>query len=125
MIGEPMVTKGVVMWNEDADLELGDGHSLRWFQWSPDRDIPSNAERYAGVPDVPKAGCTIRHPHKVTGEPCMGACWFDLPGTRSIPGNERSHFWQVESWEPLTLSPSILCSCGDHGFIRNGKWVSA
>jgi hypothetical protein len=26
----------------------------------------------------------------------------------------------------LTLSPSLLCMrCGDHGFIRNGKWVKA
>jgi Family of unknown function (DUF6527) len=38
--------------------------------------------------------------------------------------------WQVESWEPLTISPSVLCSldkggCGAHGFIREGKWVPA
>lgn len=25
----------------------------------------------------------------------------------------------------LTLSPSILCSDGFHGFIQNGKWVPA
>jgi hypothetical protein len=41
--------------------------------------------------------------------------------------------WDVVSLEPLTLSPSLLCryrwqqgpECGDHGFIREGKWVSA
>ena len=34
--------------------------------------------------------------------------------------------WRVESADPLTVSPSILCgSCGTHGFWRNGAWVSA
>ena len=34
--------------------------------------------------------------------------------------------WIVEQDEPLTLSPSVLCrSCGDHGFVRNGRWVRA
>jgi hypothetical protein len=34
--------------------------------------------------------------------------------------------WAVESEEPLTLSPSVLCTtCGHHGFIREGKWVPA
>lgn len=26
---------------------------------------------------------------------------------------------------PLTLSPSILCACGDHGFIRESVWIPA
>lgn len=34
--------------------------------------------------------------------------------------------WTVESKEPLTISPSILCgACNIHGFFREGKWVSA
>jgi hypothetical protein len=37
--------------------------------------------------------------------------------------------WTLDSLDPLTVSPSILCrgkACGDfHGFIRNGGWVSA
>ncbi len=34
--------------------------------------------------------------------------------------------WDVESEDPLTLSPSLLCRlCGSHGFIRGGKWISA
>jgi hypothetical protein len=56
----------------------------------------------------------------------IGAMWFDLPETRAIPGALAGARWQVESWEPLTLSPSILCrETGDHGFIREGKWVQA
>lgn len=33
--------------------------------------------------------------------------------------------WTLESWDPLTISPSLLClSCRSHGFIRAGKWVA-
>lgn len=34
--------------------------------------------------------------------------------------------WEVLSLEPLTLSPSLLCTtCQHHGFIREGRWVPA
>jgi hypothetical protein len=34
--------------------------------------------------------------------------------------------WQVQAWEPMTLTPSLLCrTCGRHGFIRQGRWVEA
>ena len=34
--------------------------------------------------------------------------------------------WTIESEQPLTLSPSLLCrACGHHGWIRDGKWVDA
>jgi len=34
--------------------------------------------------------------------------------------------WQLIMAEPLMVAPSILCSgCNTHGFIREGKWVSA
>lgn len=33
-------------------------------------------------------------------------------------------WWQMEQEDPLTLLPSLLCyACGDHGWIRDGKWV--
>ena len=48
---------------------------------------------------------------------------MDGPVTSQIfPAGAR---WQVQSTEPLTLSPSIPCHCGDHGFIRDGRWVAA
>jgi hypothetical protein len=34
--------------------------------------------------------------------------------------------WTVVQTNPLTVQPSILCgSCGLHGFITNGQWVTA
>lgn len=33
--------------------------------------------------------------------------------------------WTVITREPLTLTPSIKCRCGEHGWIEGGKWRSA
>jgi hypothetical protein len=47
-----------------------------------------------------------------------------------VPFNVHPHandaHWTVNSLEPLDLSPSLLCTiCGNHGFIREGRWVPA
>lgn len=98
-------------------LDFGSGYSGRWLGWSPDRDIPSNAERYAGIADIEKAMLLITCPH---GD---GGIHVDVPGVKEVFGD---HVWHVESWDPLTISPSIhRLECGCHGFIREGKWVSA
>lgn len=55
------------------------------------------------------------------GRECGGGVVFDVPGAEGLKGAR----WGVESWEPLTLSGSVLCSCGNHGFIRAGRWVPA
>lgn len=52
-----------------------------------------------------------------------GGVNFDTEHGRAAAG--RAAVWQVESLDPLTISPSVLCSCGHHGFIRNGRWESA
>lgn len=44
---------------------------------------------------------------------------FDIPENAHVPADGK---WQVENIDPLTLSPSLLCPCGQHGFIRNGRW---
>jgi len=34
--------------------------------------------------------------------------------------------WQVVSYDPLTLVPSVACPrCGAHGFIIDGTWRPA
>lgn len=55
------------------------------------------------------------------GRECAGSVTFDVPEAEGLPGPR----WTVESWDPLTISPSILCSCGHHGFVREGRWVPA
>lgn len=109
--------------DEPFDIDLGDGHWLKFFAWEPDRSIQSNAERYAGVPDVEKWGASVPH-QKADGSMCAGFVTFDGEVQRQVhPGAPK---WTVESWEPLTLSPSLLCrACGDHGFVRGGRWVRA
>lgn len=103
-------------------LDLGDNHTLRFASWKPDRLIPANAKAFADIPDVERLGATIIHTNPRTGDECRGFIHFDCAEAAGFPGP----FWKVESWEPLTLSPSLLCRvCGDHGFIRNGQWVRA
>lgn len=47
-----------------------------------------------------------------------------IPFTGRYPGSPVS--WEVESEEPLTLSPSLACAqCGHHGWVREGVWVPA
>ena len=107
---------------ERWDMDLGDGHWLKWYGWAPDRSIQLNAERYAGVPDCEKFGASVPH-RKADGSLCDGFVTLDGDVQRTVhPGAPK---WCVVSWEPLTLSPSLLCHCGDHGFIRDGKWVRA
>lgn len=56
------------------------------------------------------------------GSKCGGSVTFDVPEAEGISGPH----WTVEQWEPLTISPSILCRrCGHHGFIQDGRWVPA
>lgn len=49
---------------------------------------------------------------------------FDLPWNNT-PEHSGRPKWKVMQWEPLTLTPSILCrQCGLHGWIRDGEWVT-
>lgn len=64
------------------------------------------------------------HLYYTHGCPVLGgnpsAIAFDVPENDYVPAEGK---WQVESWEPITLSPSLLCTaCGHHGFLRNGQW---
>ncbi len=100
-------------------LDLGHNHTLRYTTWAPDRGLNP---QYADLPDVERIGAIVAH-HKPDGSSCEGAIFFDSETARRVlPDRPR---WTVQSWEPLTLNPSLLCHCGDHGFIRDGRWVQA
>lgn len=109
------------------DIDLGSNHYLTYFSWEPDRDLNP---QYDGIGDEPKAGATIYH-KKPDGSDCAGAVNFDTPNMQKLSavgvaaGHPARVMWKVLSWDPLTLDPSIACSCGDHGYIREGKWVPA
>lgn len=134
--------------DEPYDLDLGHGHYLRFNAWAPDRSIASNAERYRDIPDIPRFGAMVYHTGP-DGKPCCGAITFDSEVARRLHELSNDWYrsrgeperpyvaWTVESWEPLTVSPSLLCKlplttqagqatgqvCNDHGHIRQGKWV--
>jgi hypothetical protein len=101
------------------EIDIGHGHFIKYFGWHPDRDINP---QYDGIPDIEKVCVNVRH-SAPDGSKCISSANFDTPEIRKLFGD---HVWKVESWEPLTLSPSLLCMrCGDHGFIRDGKWIKA
>lgn len=92
-----------------VDVDLGDDHTLQFWTWHGD------AEQQ-------RAGAIVTH-RKPDGAWCQGSIAFDVPISRErAPGRPS---WTVHSWEPLTLSPSLVCHCGDHGFVRDGCWVRA
>jgi hypothetical protein len=96
------------MSDERDDLDLGDGHRIVFAEYKGDRRVGGN----------------VIHP-PVEGK-CNGDGWISFEGRAWASELAGIPSWKVESEEPLTLSPSILCrACGDHGFIREGKWVKA
>jgi hypothetical protein len=99
--------------------DIGHGHKIRWASWRPDRELNP---QYADLPDVEHAALSVYH-LTPDGKPCVGGVVPD-----SCPDHLRGPnrpTWTIERLDPLTLSPSLLCVCGDHGFIRDGRWVPA
>lgn len=78
----------------------------------------------------PDAATGIRHfvdEHKRpdNGLGCCGSGRILEPGQDRPPDGDDA-YWALEAEEPLTLSPSLLCTeCGDHGFVSEGKWRPA
>ena len=110
----------MMLWERPADIDLGSGHLLWWIAWAPDRALNPH---YADLPDDPRHAAHWRHPaaHDATCEG-HGAIQFDGPLNRL---DTRAR-WTVHTWDPLTITPSVLCrACGTHGFITGGRWVSA
>lgn len=89
-------------------LDLGDNHSLRFVEYEGD----------------PRAGADVFHKKPDGTDCCDWISFANSTWTRAFSGTIPS--WEVVSWEPLTLTPSIACrTCGDHGHITGGKWVRA
>lgn len=104
----------------DDPYDFGYGVTGYFVGWHPDRELNP---QYEGVPDEPRYGLYLTHPTPEGGK-CVGAVTLDTEACRRVePGRTT---WTVDSWDPLTISPSVLCRrCGHHGFVREGRWVSA
>lgn len=90
-------------------IDLGHGCSYSFWRRSQD-------------PEAHRRGLIWFH-RKPDGSECVGSTCFK---GQHVPGEPGGAEWDVVSWEPLTISPSLLClDCGAHGFIRDGKWVPA
>jgi hypothetical protein len=106
-------------------IPIGDGHAICYYAWKPDRALNP---QYGAWPDTDRAGCFVAHILRPDDSEawcreigyCLGSIVFD--GQMPADGHAA---WQVQSWEPLTVAPSLACHCGDHGFIQNGRWVRA
>jgi hypothetical protein len=101
-------------------VDLGHDHVLYFERWAPVRGLNP---QWSGFDDVDRFGATIEHPDPATGRVCAGFVTF--AGDTQTVVSPRAPKWQVEQWDPLTLSPSVWCTCGDHGFVRDGRWVPA
>jgi hypothetical protein len=97
-------------------IDLGGGHFARFFHESYVLETPGEHGPSGFFHVHPAAGKN----HTPAGDPCAGSVTFDLPEvTRKGPK------WTLHSLDPLHVEPSILCSCGRHGFVRAGRWEEA
>ena len=112
-------------------LDLGDGHWLQFSTWRPDLALQGNRDKWGAHEAVilahPVCGATVIHRCQTETGYHQGGISFRTPATELWTERERGHRWEVHSWDPLDISPSLLahCPCKDHGFIRAGKWVRA
>jgi hypothetical protein len=97
----------------DRILDLGSGFNLRFTSWTPDRLLNP---QYDEIPSVDRIGAIVTCKHGIEG-----SILFSISPEHDALFPNSPH-WTVESWEPLTLSPSIDTGCC-HGFIKEGKWV--
>lgn len=95
-----------------GDQELVDiGHGVGiafWYRWPRE----SNPE---------PGGLIEEHPdQRDPSKRCAGSVSFEGVAQAGRPA------WHVVSMEPLTLTPSLVCTaCGHHGWITAGKWCPA
>lgn len=98
----------------NAAIDLGNGHFARFFQEGDDLTTEGETGPSGFFHVHPSKGQN----HTPEGDPCAGSVTFDLPRVRREGAR-----WTLVSLDPLHVEPSILCSCGRHGYVRDGKWV--
>jgi hypothetical protein len=90
------------------EIGLGSGVTLRWIH----KDEPANI-----------VGASICHER--SGASPHGQCC----GYISLRGKDPSYTgatWEFDGdYNKPTLLPSVLCSCGFHGYVKDGNWINA
>lgn len=122
-------------------IDIGFGHSFVWLTakagkydipdilkgFNPDTltehnmwlDRPEEGEPFDVI------GIMERHP-KPEVNPDYPEDWYHGGAVYFVHNaNGNNPVWTVDSVNPLDISPSVLCGCGSHGFIKQGKWVQA
>lgn len=100
--------------------DIGSGFNYRFFT-EQDKAEPT------GIVICGPAGPNCEHKGVSAGadleQNCGGGLHFD---NSEIAKKGNRPTWQVVQLEPLTITPSIVCGCGDqHGWITDGKYVKA
>lgn len=107
----------------EQSFDLGHGHSYKVMRGKP-AWWPNDGSYFeeANVVDGDIDGVLIDHPRRGADGVCKSYAQL-----RPDPSNAHTS-WKVEDAGPgypgFTISPSVLCAtCGDHGFIQQGRWV--
>lgn len=110
-------------------VELGADHGFQWtMMLAEGAEIPEGYPWTVGDDGLIVGGIIEWHPsqggdrYTEKGELCGGGVQF-LRFRNPSEREAKRHSWSVESTEPLTISPSVLCSCGSHGWIKAGRWI--
>jgi hypothetical protein len=102
-------------------VELGSGVTIQWTSWGQHERVG-----FIEYHTCQGGSCNGEDHYGAGPGMCGGGVMFDLPGVREAFPHRA--LWTVQSWEPLTLSPSIACGCKGcthHGYVRDGVWVPA
>jgi hypothetical protein len=111
------------------DLDLGDGHYLDWTTYEGERCggiISHTKDQALYESQMAKLKESGNYDEEVAEfyRLCQGA--ITIKGSTSAIKHARQAVWEMTgTFEQPTFSPSFLCHCGDHGFVREGKWVRA
>jgi hypothetical protein len=91
-------------------IDLGDNHTIEFTSYKGDN----------------RSGAIVTH-LTPEGKLCESSIPFrDHAWALEFKSKLLEHSWELVSDNPVTLAPSLACrACGDHGFIRNGKWEKA
>lgn len=91
---------------ERPDKDIGHRVNLRWLR-DDDGKIEGALLWHDGGQNSPNIEAFPREPARV------------MLGSEQVSPNQWG--WNGSEESP-TFTPSVLCGCGWHGFVRNGKW---